>query len=190
MPDQKKLLDSQVENLIERIRDRARNLYQTRQLLCTEAVMVALNQGLDGGLRDAQAVSMAAPFSAAIGESGCICGALSGAVMASGLFLGSGRPYRYRQEIRDSARHLHDAFKAANGATCCRVLSRKFGNDQGALFRRCTDLTAEAADLAARLILEKRPELVDRADTVFLARSESKIGGALARLFRCLSVGS
>lgn len=50
------------EQLIAQITERARNLYQTRQLLCTEAVVVALNHGLDGGLTDAQAVAMAAPF--------------------------------------------------------------------------------------------------------------------------------
>lgn len=44
------------EQLIAQITERARNLYQTRQLLCTEAVVVALNHGLDGGLTDAQAV--------------------------------------------------------------------------------------------------------------------------------------
>jgi len=50
------------EQLISQITERARNLYQTRQLLCTEAVVVALNHGLDGGLTDAQVVAMAAPF--------------------------------------------------------------------------------------------------------------------------------
>jgi len=45
----------QAEPLIAPIRERVRNLYQTRQMLCTEAVVVALNHGLDGGLTDAQA---------------------------------------------------------------------------------------------------------------------------------------
>jgi len=78
---------------------------------------VTLNQGLDGGLSDAHAVAMAAPFSTALGESGCWCGALSGAVMACGLFLGNDRPYRHRRDTRECARQLHDSFKAANGAT-------------------------------------------------------------------------
>lgn len=179
--------DNKAETLIAQIRERARNLYLTRQMLCTEAVMVALNHGLDGGLTDSQAVAMAAPFSAALGESGCMCGALSGAVMASGLFLGNDRPHRHRREIRDSARQLHDTFKAVNGATCCRVLSRDVAQDKKAHFQHCADLTAEAAELAAKLILKKRPELISRVGRRPPARQQSKIGAAFLRIFRFLS---
>lgn len=175
-------LGLEAEALIAQIRERARNLYLTRQLLCTEAVMVALNHGLKGGLSDAQAVAMAAPFSVAMGESGCMCGALSGAVMASGLFLGNERPHRHRREIRDSARQLHDTFKAANGATCCSVLSRKIKHNKHDHFLHCADLTAESAELAARLILRKRPELLEQVDNNFLFKRQSMIGGALSRL--------
>lgn len=177
-------LDPAAETLVAQIRKRARNLYLTRQLLCTEAVMVALNHGLGGRLSDAQVVAMAAPFCVALGESGCMCGALSGAVMGSGLFLGNQNPYRNRRKMRTSARQLHDSFKAANGATCCRVLSRKVRHDKQAHFRHCADLTAEAAELAARLILRKRPELTAVADNIFTARRESRIRGGLNWLIR------
>ena len=75
---------AQTEALIVLLKERARNLYLTRQLLCAEAVLVTLNQGLSGGLSDAQAIAMAAPFSIALGESGCLCGALSGAIHGVG----------------------------------------------------------------------------------------------------------
>ena len=45
----------QAEALIIQIRARSRNQYQTRQMSCAEAVVVALNHGLDGRLTDAQA---------------------------------------------------------------------------------------------------------------------------------------
>jgi C_GCAxxG_C_C family probable redox protein len=172
------------EALIARIKDRARNLYLTRQLLCTESVVVALNHGLEGGLTEAQATAMAAPFSVALGESGCLCGALSGAVMAAGLLLGKDRPYRRRRDMRDSARRLHDAFKAEHGTTCCRILSRKIIDDKKAHFLHCADLTAQAAEMAARLVLAERPELIRQADNGFLAKRQSAIGGALLRLVR------
>ena len=182
--DRKDNLGPETERLIAQIKERARNLYLTRQLLCTEAVMVALNHGLGGGLSDAKVIAMAAPFCVALGESGCMCGALSGAVMASGLFLGNQKPYRYRREMRTSAHQLHDTFKAAHGATCCSVLSRKVKHDKKAHFRRCADLTAEAAASAARLVLMKRPELIAVADSQFTARRESRIRGAFNLLIR------
>lgn len=183
----KEKIDPDAESLIARIKERARNLYLTRQLLCTEAVVMALNNGIDGGLSNSQVFTMTAPFCVALGESGCICGALSGAVMASGLFLGNDHPYRCRRDMRDGARQLHDAFKSAHGATCCNVLIRKVKHDRNAHFQQCADLTGEAAELAARLILQKRPELKARADRGFLARRDSIISGTLSRLFRLIS---
>lgn len=49
---------------------------------------MTLHKALRGGLSDAQAAAIAAPFSIALGDSGCICGALSGAVLACGLLAG------------------------------------------------------------------------------------------------------
>ncbi len=177
----------QAEPLIARIRERARNLYLTRQMLCTEAVVTTLNNGLGGELTDAQAVAMAAPFCVALGESGCLCGALSGAVLVTGLFLGKEQPYRHRRDMRASARQLHDAFKASTGATCCRVLSQKVKHDKNAHFQQCADLTAEAAELSARLILQRRPELMEHINNQFLVKRQSKFGGALLRLFHHFS---
>ena len=181
--DLNRKLDAEAEALVTRMSERARNLYLTRQLLCTESVVVALNQGMNGGLSESQAVAVAAPFCVAMGESGCICGALSGAEMACGLFLGKDRPYRHRREIRDIARRLHDAFKAANGATCCRILTRKVRHEKRAHFQHCADLTADAAALAARLILQQRPGLAAQADERFIERRQSRIGGVLRHLY-------
>ncbi len=185
--DQQEILSPQAESLIRRLKDRARNLYQTRQLLCTEAVVVALNQGLHGGLSESQAIAISAPFSLALGESGCICGALSGAILASGLFMGRDRPYRHRREMRDSARLLHDAFKEAYGSTCCRVITRKVRYDKKRHFLQCGDLTAATTEMAARLILHRRPELLGRVNDGFLSKRQSRIGGTLLRLIHLFS---
>ncbi len=172
------------EALIAQIKKRAENLYQTRQLLCAEAVVVTLNKAINGGLSDAQAVAVAAPFSIALGDSGCICGALSGAVLACGLFVGNDQPYPHRKRLRKSARQLHDAFKAANGATCCRVLSWNVRNDRQARFQQCGHLTAGAAEMAARLILYQRPELIRSAECGFLHKMDTRIGAMMTRMLR------
>lgn len=179
--------NNQAEAVISQIRERARNLFETRQMLCTEAVVVTLNSSLGGGLTEAQAVAMTAPFCMGLGDSGCMCGALSGAVMGAGLFIGKDRPYRTRKDIRDSARQLHDSFKASNGATCCRVLSKKVEHDKKAHLLQCAGLTAEAAEMAARLILQKRPELINSPNKGFISKRQSGIGGVLSRLYHFLS---
>ncbi len=146
--------------------------------------MVTLNKAFNGGLSDAQAVSVSAPFSASLGDSGCICGALSGAVLACGLFVGNDSPYHHRRRMRKNARQLHDAFKAANGATCCRVLTRNIRHDRQAHFRHCTHLTASAAEMAARLILYQKPGLIQYSDNAFIKKTDTKIGVLVARLLR------
>ncbi len=174
---------TEAEAVISQIRQRAENLYLTRQLLCAEAVVVTLNRALDGGLSEAQAVAVAAPFSAALGESGCICGALSGAVLACGLFVGNDQPYRKRKRMRENARQLHDAFKAANGATCCRVLSRNIRDQRQNHFLQCARFTAEGAEMAARLILCQRPD-IRCAEDGFLQTIDGRITALMTRLRR------
>ena len=68
---------------------RAHNLILTRRLLRTEAVLVTWKKALDGGLNNAQALSIAGQFNNALGECGCTCGELRGALMISGLFEGN-----------------------------------------------------------------------------------------------------
>ena len=186
-PNRADIRISAAEQLIAEIRERARNLYLTRQMLCSEAVATTLNCGLNGGLPEAQVIALAAPFSEALGGSGCVCGALSGAVMACGLFIGNGRFNGSRRDARDNARQLHEEFRATHGTTCCRVLTRKIRHDEKAHFKQCAELTANGAEMAARLILAKRPDLIPRADSAYLTRRESAVGGALLRLIQHFS---
>lgn len=180
-------LDPETEALIDQIGQRARNLYVTRQLLCTEAVVETLNEALNGSLSKTQVIALTAPFCVALGESGCMCGALSGAVIACGLFLGDQNPYRHRKQMRACARQLHDEFKSRNGATCCSALIRKVKHDEAAHFQQCADITEKATEMAARKILKNRPELVAGTKTEFLAKRQSMTGGPVSRLLHLFS---
>ena len=76
------------EELVGLIRRRAENFVETRQLLCSEAVLYVLNQGLKGDLPPQTAIRLACAFPNGVGGAGCMCGAFSGALMALGLFVG------------------------------------------------------------------------------------------------------
>ena len=67
-----------LEELQEIIRKRAFNLMFTGGMMCSEAVLSVLNQGLGGGLSPDLAMKVAAGFAEGIGGSGCTCGALTG----------------------------------------------------------------------------------------------------------------
>jgi C_GCAxxG_C_C family probable redox protein len=170
------------EALISAIRQEALELYYAHKYWCSEAVLVSLNRGLDGGLSDAQAIAMAPPLSRAMGDSGCLCGAVSGAVMGAGLLLGQDHPYRHRKQMRSCARQLHDRLLAVNGSTCCRVLSRWVKNGKKAQMEHCADLVAQAAVLAAQLVIEKRPERLALVKTDQRVRQPSILTGILRRV--------
>jgi C_GCAxxG_C_C family probable redox protein len=172
------------EALAGLVRIRAENLFETRQLLCSEAVLYVLNEGLNGGLPPDTAVRLASGFADGVGRSGCMCGAFAGAIMGLGLFLGrQGLKGKGSKKILGKARELHGTFSSAFGATCCRVLTKKVAHDQRALLRQCANQTGEAAEMAAQIILEARPELLEQVDWDFLEKRESKLEAGIGRLF-------
>lgn len=89
--------------------DRAGELFD-RGDNCAQAILQATT-----GRDDPELLAMAKGFGGGIGGSGCLCGAVSGGVMALGL---SGRSGQSRQLIA--------AFKESFRTTCCRSLSKDY----------------------------------------------------------------
>jgi C_GCAxxG_C_C family probable redox protein len=168
--------ETATEKLAMIIRQRTFNLMSTGRMMCSEAVLSVLNQGLGGGLPPDIAMKVAAGFPEGIGRSGCTCGALTGGVIALGLFLShSDSNLAARRKAMDASGRLHHDFKSRFGATCCRVLIKNGSSEYPHQFEACCDRGAWAAEHAARMILAERPELVPQADQAFLHRKESRI---------------
>ena len=91
------------------IGQRARTLFESRELLCSEAIVCALAEAFGGELTPERAKALASPFPEGLGGSGCVCGALSGGTLGLGAYLSASLP---RRKVRQAARELHDAFKA------------------------------------------------------------------------------
>ncbi|HMM39606.1 MAG TPA: C-GCAxxG-C-C family (seleno)protein [Desulfovibrio sp.] len=142
-----------------RIGAAATEIFLSRPQNCAEAVVLALNRHLTGGLAPAQAAGVASGFSLGLGGAGCLCGALSGATLCIGLFLAPKGDRLERRAARKAAKALHHSFLELHGSVCCRELCRALGDETEARAKRCSALTGYAAAEAARLILETRPEL-------------------------------
>jgi len=180
--DKKIPIARSAEELPGLIRQRAENLFETRQLLCSEAVLYVLNQGLGGGLPPETAVRLASGFGEGIGRAGCMCGAFAGAMMGLGLFLGRrGLNGKGSKRILNKAKELHCRFSSEFGATCCRILTKKVEPNSRALFHQCGNQTGEAAEMAARIILEARPDLIRQANWEFLGVQDSKLAASMNR---------
>ena len=166
------------EELIGLIGKRAQNIFSTHQLMCAEAVLTCINQGLGGGLPPEMAVRLASGFAEGLSGSGCLCGALSGGVLALGLFLGRNGPgFTNRSRIANRTRLLHELFNQKYGATCCRMLTKHVKEGSPEHLGQCAGLTGAAAEMAARIILEEKPALSLRADLDYLNRHDSRLAG-------------
>ena len=174
-------MTAELDKKVAAIGDVARAHFESRSYMCAESVLLALNSELGGGLNELHAVALAAPFSEGMGGSGCACGALSGAVLAIGLFTGNGQAYRHRRRSRKFANQFHEQFAERFGSACCRVLCRKVRHDAKLHFDHCAGLTAEAARMAARLILEQRPDLAAASGTEAAAASQSSLTAIVKR---------
>jgi C_GCAxxG_C_C family probable redox protein len=167
-------VENETEELLLTIRQRAYNLMSTGRMMCSEAVLSVLNQGLGGDLPPDIAMKVAAGFPEGIGGSGCTCGALTGGVISLGLFLSHGNAGNRRKAMAASGR-LHHDFKTNFGSTCCRVLIKNNSSDSPHYFNACCERGGWAAEHAARMILAERPELTPEADQAFLHREDSRI---------------
>ncbi|WP_272701016.1 C-GCAxxG-C-C family protein [Desulfovibrio sp. Fe33] len=131
----------------------ARQLYGNGPMCCSEAVLAVINREFDGGLSTDLVTALAKGFCGGIGDAGCLCGALSGAVMAQSLILGKDSGNVSDDQVRKASKELHDRFLARYGSVCCRVLSRERdpNSDSKGV---CLDYVEAAAGMCVRLLLE------------------------------------
>jgi len=103
---------------------------------CAQAVLQATT-----GRRDPELLAMAEAFGGGIGESGCLCGAVTGGVMALGL---SGRAERSGQ--------LVEAFRDEFRTTCCRGLSKDYRWLSNEHLANCRRITVATAGMVEKLL--------------------------------------
>jgi C_GCAxxG_C_C family probable redox protein len=173
----------EIDELPELAAGRAENFFSAHRLNCSEATLLVINHGLGGGLSIEQVLALGSGFGGGIGDSGCTCGALSGGVMALGLFLGPGcNGGLGKREFRKMVGSYHDSFRAEFGSASCRDLIADFRKDRRGRAHFCEGLTGRCTGEAVRLIIERRPELAASVDRDFLWGRESRTSIILEKL--------
>lgn len=99
--------------------DRARELFLSG-MNCAEAVLKASMEEL--GIDDRLIPAVASGFGGGVGRTGHLCGALSGAVMASGIRYGTGSPENDKERAYAIAGSLVRSFSSEFGAVNCGEL--------------------------------------------------------------------
>lgn len=172
-----------IDELAELTARRAENFFKEHRLSCSETALLVVNIGFEGGLTTRQVLGLASGFGGGVGGSGCTCGALSGAVMALGLFLGPVNPNGLgEKKFRELVGRFHDRFRDESGSACCRELIADFRKDRKGQASFCRGLTGRFTGEAVRIILGERPELVERVNLGFLQAHDSGISVVLKKL--------
>lgn len=145
--------------LIEKVRKTAEGYFERGELFCSEAVVKTINDLLDKPY-DESVTKLASGFSAGIGQSGCLCGAVSGGVMALGMAYGRKHGESMSPNMFPAVADLHDHIKKMYKSTCCRVLTKDFkesGSEEH--IAHCVKITGEVAAYVAKKLLENEIKL-------------------------------
>ena len=125
---------------------------------CSEAVVSSIRSNFEMDVPE-EVIAMASGFAIGIGRSKCLCGAVSGGVMAIGLVFG--RTVQKDPQVEQTlllSKELHDWFKEANGknALCCRILTKEFDMGAGEHKEQCIRFTGLVAGKVAEMIIREK----------------------------------
>jgi C_GCAxxG_C_C family probable redox protein len=123
---------------------KAEEMYRSGEFLCSEAILLVANKFLGKPMPN-KIVKLASGFPVGMGTAGCVCGALSGGIMALGLKFGRAKPRAKIPGMFEASKELHDRFKARRGHTCCRVLIHHLQMGSPEHLEQCTVITGEVA---------------------------------------------
>ncbi|WP_353892811.1 C-GCAxxG-C-C family protein [Proteinivorax hydrogeniformans] len=140
---------------IKKIRQEAEDLYREGKFFCSEAIVYSIKENFQLDMPD-EMVAMASGFPVGIGKSKCVCGAVSGGVMALGYFLGRTEPGDSKVvKTLELANELQQSFKDNHKVLCCKVLTHGMDMGSGEHKEQCISFTGEIAEKTAEIIVRE-----------------------------------
>ena len=143
---------------LKEVQENAEVLYR-KGFSCSESVVGAIRDSFELDISQ-DTIALATGFSGGIGKAGCTCGALSGGVMALGIFFGRTRLEESTEVCHRSCCELHDYFKEETGknTVCCRVLTRGLNLSKGEHKSKCVHYVGIVAYKVAEIVLRECPD--------------------------------
>lgn len=109
------------EEMAIEMRNKAGNYFK-EGYNCAEAIFLTYRELLASEM-DPAMVSLFTGFGSGVGESGCMCGALTGSIAALNMLKGRTSNQASRDEAYQLAREFAEKFTGKYGVTCCRALN-------------------------------------------------------------------
>lgn len=145
---------------LEKIRLTAEEYYRSGDFYCSEAVVKTIKDVFGLPVSD-DVIAAASGFPLGIGGAGCICGAVSGGVIALGMVFGrDSSKDRKADKVMKLARDLHDIFKNNHKSLCCRTLNRFMIMGTSKQVKQCIAFTGEVAQEVAKIIIREQNKII------------------------------
>jgi len=139
-------------NKAQEVKDIANKYFGAKELSCCESCVKAIKDAYELPFDD-EILKLATGLAGGIGGQGCICGALSGAVMGLGLIYGRSVPGADRSQMMQLGKELYEHFEENFSFFCCRTQLKDFASKDAPEARaHCTNLIESMLDKACELI--------------------------------------
>nr|WP_050780781.1 C-GCAxxG-C-C family (seleno)protein [Dethiobacter alkaliphilus] len=131
-------------------------MFRRGDFYCSESIIKSVKDNFAIDMPD-EIIAMASGFPVGIGKSKCVCGAVSGGVMALGYFFGrttGGDPKV--QKTLELANELQQSFKDNHQHLCCRILTKGMDMAAGEHKDQCVSFTGEIAEKVAAIVVREQ----------------------------------
>ncbi len=140
------------ENLSIEARNKAGNYFK-EGYNCAEAVFLTYRELLAPDM-DPAMVKLMTGFGGGLGESGCMCGALAGSIVALNMLKGRTTNQTSRDEAYQLAKEFTDKFTEKYEVTCCRVLN-PYPFETREHLTNCLKITGNTSKMLMEFLNEK-----------------------------------
>lgn len=145
---------------INQVRQDAEELFRAGGFYCSEAIIYSIRKNIDPDMPDG-VIRAASGFPVGIGKSKCVCGAVSGAVLAIGYFFGRSEPTNPKDpasvKCLELANEVQQRFRDARTrhVLCCNIHTHGMDMASGEHKAQCVSFTGEMAANAADIIVRE-----------------------------------
>lgn len=141
-----------IEEMSVEARNKAGNYFK-EGYNCAEAVFLTFRELLAPEM-DPSMVKLMTGFGGGIGQSGCMCGALSGAIVALNMIKGRTSNLDSREEAYQYAKEFSEKFTEKYNVTCCRALN-PYPFETKEHLTNCLKITGNTSKMLMEFIDEK-----------------------------------
>ncbi|HHU17886.1 MAG: hypothetical protein GX892_07350 [Thermoanaerobacteraceae bacterium] len=140
------------EEILIEMRNKAGNYFK-EGYNCAEAIFLTYRELLKPEI-DPAMVSLFTGFGGGVGESGCMCGALTGSIAALNMVKGRTTNKSSRDEAYQLAKEFTEKFTDQYGVTCCRALNPHPFETKEHLVN-CLKITGNTSKMLMEFLVEK-----------------------------------